>query len=113
VKSPVIPLYLFKNGVFSISNIVTFFIGMGMFGIIMYVPFFAQGVLGTSATVSGLIEMAMTIAMVAASAIAGALITKTGKYKLLAIVGLVIMAAGIFLNSLLHVDSTILRLILI
>jgi EmrB/QacA subfamily drug resistance transporter len=112
VKSPVIPLYLFKNGIFSISNIVTFFIGMGMFGIIMYVPFFAQGVLGTSATVSGLIEMAMTIAMVAASAIAGALITKTGKYKLLAIVGLVIMAAGIFLNSLLHVDSTILRLII-
>ncbi|WP_134701805.1 MDR family MFS transporter [Ammoniphilus sp. YIM 78166] len=99
VKSPIIPLDLFKNSVVSISNLVSFFLGMGMFGTIMYVPFYVQGVLGKSATTAGLVEMVMTISMVTCSALAGQLITKTGKYKLLGIVGIGIMATGIFLNS--------------
>ncbi len=107
VKSPIIPLGLFKNSVVSISNLVSFFLGMGMFGTIMYVPFYVQGVLGKSATTAGLVEMVMTIAMVICSAISGQLITKTGKYKLLGITGLGIMALGIFLNSTLEPDAAL------
>ena len=70
-----------------------------MFGTIMYVPFYVQGVLGRSATTAGLVEMVMTIAMVTCSAIAGQIITKTGKYKLMGIAGIGIMATGIFMNS--------------
>ncbi|WP_088102306.1 MDR family MFS transporter [Halalkalibacter urbisdiaboli] len=112
VENPVIPLHLFKNQVFTLSNIAGLFLGMGMFGVIMYTPFFVQGVLGRTATVSGLVEMAMTISMVILSTIGGQLITKTGKYKTIALVGLVLMALGLFLNSLLHPDSSLLRLIL-
>lgn len=112
VKSPVVPLDLFKNSVFTISNIVSFLIGMGMFAVIMYIPFFVQGVVGASATTSGLIEMAMTISMVVSSGIAGALITKTGKYKVIGLLGLVIMAVGVYLNSLLTVDSTLTQVII-
>ncbi|MBM7661918.1 EmrB/QacA subfamily drug resistance transporter [Bacillus mesophilus] len=112
VKSPVVPLFLFKNSVFTISNIVSFLIGIGMFSVIMYVPFFVQGVAGSSATTSGLVEMAMTIAMVVSSGTAGFLITKTGKYKIMAIVGLVIMAIGVYMNSQLTADSTLFNVII-
>ncbi|MCM3162122.1 MDR family MFS transporter [Metabacillus litoralis] len=112
VKSPVLPLYLFKNSVFSVSNIAGMLMGMGMFGTIMYVPFYVQGVQGESATVSGLVEMVMTISMVTSSIIVGNLITKTGKYKIFALLGLIIMAVGLVLNSTLEVESTLTRLIL-
>lgn len=106
VSSPIIPLDLFKNRVVAISNIVSFLLGMGMFGTIMYVPFYVQGVLGRSATTAGLVEMVMTISMVACSAIAGQFITKTGKYKALGLVGIAVMAIGIFLNSTLTVGAS-------
>ena len=111
VKSPVLPLFLFKNGVFSVSNIAGMLYGMGMFGTIMYVPFYVQGVQGRSATTSGLIEMVMTISMVSLSIITGNLITKTGKYKIFALLGLAVMATGLFLNSTLATDTAISRLI--
>ncbi|WP_078435450.1 MDR family MFS transporter [Metabacillus halosaccharovorans] len=112
VKSPVLPLYLFKNSVFTVSNIAGMLMGMGMFGTIMYVPFYVQGVQGESATVSGLVEMVMTIAMVSSSILVGNLITKTGKYKIFALLGLIIMAIGLIMNSTLQVESSLTRLIL-
>lgn len=111
-KSPVLPLYLFKNSVFTVSNIAGMLVGMGMFGTIMYVPFYVQGVQGHSATTSGLIEMVMTISMVTASAIAGNMITKTGKYKMIAILGLIVMAGGLVANSTLDVHSSLTKLII-
>ncbi|PMC40146.1 MFS transporter [Bacillus sp. UMB0899] len=112
VKSPVLPLYLFKNSVFTVSNVAGMLMGMGMFGTIMYVPFYVQGVQGESATVSGLVEMVMTISMVSSSILVGNLITKTGKYKIFALLGLIIMAVGLILNSTLEVESSLTRLIL-
>lgn len=112
VKNPIMPLHLFKGNVFTLSNVGGFLMGMGMFAVIMYTPFYVQGVLGYSATTSGVVEMIMTLSMVLSSTISGQLITKTGKYKIIAIVGLAIMATGLFLNSLLGVNSSLTRLIL-
>ncbi len=105
-KSPVLPLHLFRNNIFTLSNVVGFILGAGMFGAAMYIPFFIQGVIGRSATASGLIMMPMTLAMVLASTLGGQYITKTGKYKGLAIIGLAIMSAGMFLLSAMNQDST-------
>jgi len=105
-KSPVLPLHLFRNNIFTLSNVVGFILGAGMFGAAMYIPFFIQGVIGRSATASGLIMMPMTLAMVLASTLGGQYITKTGKYKGLAIIGLAIMSAGMFSLSAMNQDST-------
>jgi EmrB/QacA subfamily drug resistance transporter len=102
-KSPVLPLEMFKTKVFTVSNIIGFFLGAGMFGSIMYMPFFIQGVMGTSATKSGFVMMPMTLSMVAGSAISGQLITKTGKYKNLALLGLLIMISG--MTSMFFMDT--------
>lgn len=47
---PILDLSLFKNRVFSTTNILGFLLGLGMFGAIMFVPLFMQGVLGVSPT---------------------------------------------------------------
>lgn len=104
--SPVLPLFLFKNSVFSVSNLVGFMMGAGMFGAIMYMPFFVQGVIGTSATASGFVMMPMMISMVIASALGGRLITKTGKYKKMALGGLLVMAAGMLSMSFMNTETT-------
>ncbi|MCC2686625.1 MAG: yusP2, partial [Paenibacillaceae bacterium] len=106
-KSPVLPLKLFRSSVFTISNLAGFTMGAGMFGAIMYMPFFVQGVMGTSATLSGYVTMPMTLSLVAGSALGGQLISRTGKYKLLAIGGLVIMTVGMFTMSLMNTETGI------
>jgi EmrB/QacA subfamily drug resistance transporter len=105
-SNPVLPLHLFKNDIFTLSNVIGFILGAGMFGAIMYMPFFIQGVIGTSATKSGFVMMPMTLSMVFASAIGGQLITKTGKYKLIALLGLFIMGGGLASLSMMDTDTT-------
>ena len=98
-SSPVLPLGLFRNSIFTVSNTASFLLGAGMFGAIMYMPWFVQGVMGTSATMSGYVTMPMTLSLVLGSAVGGAITTRTGKYKLLALAGVVIMMAGMYLLS--------------
>lgn len=104
--SPILPLDLFKNSIFTISNIIGFVIGVSMFGGVMYVPYFIQGVLGYSATHSSFLTMSMTLGLVFASALGGQIISKTGKYKLQAIIGLCISAAGLYLLSTMSVETS-------
>lgn len=53
VKDPILPLTLFKNRVFSVSNVASFIINMAFLGVMMFLPLFMQTVLGISATNSG------------------------------------------------------------
>jgi EmrB/QacA subfamily drug resistance transporter len=106
VSSPVLPLEMFKNRVFTVSNIIGFFLGAGMFGSIMYMPFFIQGVMGTSATKSGFVMMPLTLAMVLGSTVSGQIVTKTGKYKKLAMLGLFIMASGMTSMHFMDTETT-------
>ena len=50
---PMMPLELFRNPVITVCSVCVFVLGMGMFGVIIYLPLFMQGVLGVSATQSG------------------------------------------------------------
>lgn len=99
VKSPVLPLSLFKSQMVSISNIVAFMISVGMFGALMYMPLYVQGVLGVSATYAGYVTMPMSISMFIMNSYTGNHITKTGKYKKTALLGLFIMTIGMLLMT--------------
>ena len=101
--SPVLPLSLFRNDIVTISNSIGFIMNAGMMGALIYLPFFVQGVKGISPTYSGYVTMPMSVVMVVFSAVIGRLITKTGKYKRYALIGMPIMIAGMlimaFMNS--------------
>lgn len=112
VKSPVLPMHLFRNSIFTVSNLAGFLLGAGMFGAIMYMPWFIQGVMGTSASLSGFITMPMMLSMVVASAVCGQITTKTGKYKGFALVGTITMGAGMYLLSFMNTDTTTLTVVI-
>ena len=67
----------------SASSIVAMMLmAMGMFGTILFIPLYIQGVIGTNATQSGTVLMPMMITMIASSVIVGQIIARTGRYKL-------------------------------
>ncbi len=103
---PILPLTLFHNKVFSASMAATLLSAMGMFGAIIYIPLFAQGVIGVSATNSGLILMPLMIGMVIYSIVSGQLISRTGKYKWLGAAGMLVSALGMYLLSRMSPETT-------
>ncbi len=98
-EDPVLPLTLFSNPIFSVSIAALFFVGIGMFGAIVFIPLYAQLVLGVDATHSGTIMTPLTLAFVAASVFSGQLTSRTGRYKAIAVAGLVVATAALFLMS--------------
>jgi EmrB/QacA subfamily drug resistance transporter len=103
---PILPLYLFKNSTFTISSIENFLATALIFSGIIYVPLFAQGVLGMSATNSGLIMIPMLISLTISANIAGQIISRTGKYKKLAIAEFLITGAGVILLATMNADTS-------
>ena len=103
---PILPLSLFNNSIFTISSIENFLASALIFAGIIYVPLFAQEILGMSATNAGLIMIPMLISLTIASNIAGQIISRTGKYKRLAVAEFVITGIGIILLATLNVNSS-------
>jgi MFS family permease len=103
---PIITPSLFNNSIFLISVIATFLVSAGMFVAILYLPLFAQGVLGESATNSGVVLTPMMVAFIFSSIVGGQLLSRTGRYKILAIFGFAVAAIGMFLLSRMAVTTT-------
>ena len=96
---PIMPLSMFQNRVFAVATLLTFLGGIGMFGAITFMPLFVQGALGASATNSGVITTPMMLGVVVASAIAGQLVARLGRYRLLVVAGALVLTAGMFLMT--------------
>lgn len=109
---PMLPLELFKNRVFSVAVSVTFLTGIGMFGAILFIPLFIQGVIGASATTSGNVLTPMMFSFIAGSVLAGQLITRTGRYKPFGTAGMVLVVAGMLLLSTMSPQTGYLRAII-
>jgi EmrB/QacA subfamily drug resistance transporter len=101
-KEPIIPLTLFKNHTFSVTSVMAFIIGAGMFGAIIMLPLYLQIVKGDSATSAGLKLIPFMIGIVTFSIVSGKLITKHGHYKRFPIIGLALMSTGLFMLSTLN-----------
>lgn len=105
-ENPLIPMSIFTNSVVTLSVVASFLIAVAMFGAIIYIPVFAQAVLGVSATNSGAILIPLNLAMVSASILMGLLITKIGRYKEVLIGGAAIMLVGYILLAQLNWQSS-------
>ncbi|MFI5281528.1 MAG: MDR family MFS transporter [Candidatus Dormibacterales bacterium] len=103
---PVLPLKLWKSSIFTFSNIAGMGVAMSMFGAIFFLPVFVQGVIGNSVTNSGAILVPMLVAMIFTSIGSGQLISRTGRYKALLLIGLVFMGAGFYLLARFDVNTT-------
>ena len=106
VEQPIVPVELFRIRTVAVANLAGFATGIGMFGTIMFVPLFVQGVLGGSATSSGLVLTPLMLAMMATSVGSGQIITRTGRYRWALVSGPIVMGAGFALLSMLDAGST-------
>jgi EmrB/QacA subfamily drug resistance transporter len=111
VAEPIIPLSLFSNSIVSVSVAAMICMSMGMFGTILFIPLFIQGVIGTNATQSGTVLMPMMITMILASIVSGQLISRTGRYKLPGVFGMAVMAIGLYLLSQMGPDTDYLTVV--
>ncbi len=103
---PIVSPALFRNSIFTVSVIASFLVSAGMFGAIMYIPLFLQGVVGQTATNSGAVLTPMMLGFMVSSVIGGQILSRTGRYKALALGGFAVAAVGMFLLSRMTVDAT-------
>ena len=106
VPEPVVPLRLFRTSIFTFANLGAFGMSMVMFGSIIYVPIYAQGVLAVNASTSGLITLPLMLGLVLVGLLAGITITRTGRYKELMLVGAVLLGVGVLLLARLSATSS-------
>jgi EmrB/QacA subfamily drug resistance transporter len=95
---PLIPFQLFRNRVVTVSVIAGFLAGVGMFGAISFVPLFAQGALGATATEAGSLLTPLLLSWVGMSIIGGRLLLRVG-FRPTCIVGFALMTFGFVLLS--------------
>ncbi len=103
---PILPLRLFKVPGFALVNLVIVLSAALLFGGIVYIPVFMQTVLGKSATNSGLLLLPLMAGIVIASIVSGQLTSRTGKTRIIGIVGLSIATIALYLLSRLTADTS-------
>lgn len=102
---PIMPMYLFKNRNFVLTLGASLALGVAMFGAVEYIPTYLQMALGVSATAAGLLMIPMMGVLLVVSIITGRLVSKTGRYKAYVTVGTAIVALGLFLLSLVDLET--------
>ncbi len=104
-KEPIVPLDLWKNRTYVSSILSTFFVSFGFFGAIIFLPRWFQVVRHETATASGYLIFPMLIGLIGSSIVAGALVSRTGRYKAIVVAGLLSMTVGITLMTQLQADT--------
>ena len=105
VAEPLIPLDLFKDRVQRAANVISLATGMVMFGVLSFMPLYAQGVLGVSATGAGSVLTPMMLGTIVGSQIGGRTVMKVG-FRVLTFSGLTLLLGGVLLLSTLGVGSS-------
>ena len=109
-KEPILPLRLFRNHTFSLTSLLGFIIGAGMFGAIVMLPLYLQVVKGNSATEAGLKLIPLMLGIVSMSIFSGKKISSSGRYKIFPIVGSAVMTIGLLLMSTLKENTSFITL---
>jgi EmrB/QacA subfamily drug resistance transporter len=108
----ILPMRMFRSSVFSVTNVVSLLVGAGMFGGLVVVPLYLQIVKGSSPTEAGLQLIPLMVGIILTSGISGKVMSRTGRYKRLPIVGTGLMIVAMLLFSTLHADSPVWRAML-
>ncbi|KRF33818.1 MFS transporter [Yonghaparkia sp. Soil809] len=106
-SEPVIPLRLFADRNFVLATVAGLLVSVAMFGAIGYLPTYFQMSVGASATEAGLLMIPMMASLLLTSIITGTMISRSGRYKRLPIVGTAILAGGLVGLSSVTVDTPV------
>ncbi|WP_328460562.1 MDR family MFS transporter [Streptomyces sp. NBC_00448] len=102
-----LPLRLFRSSTFSVASAQVTIIGMAMFGGMSVIPLYLQIVKGASPTKSGLLLLPMVAGLMLASLGSGQFVARTGRYKILPVVGSFLMVIGMGLMITIGADTAL------
>lgn len=102
---PILPLTMFKNRTFTLSVVASISVGVSMFGTSVFLAQYMQLARGANATQSGLMTIPMMAGLLIISTIAGAMISKRGKWKAIMVTGSILQLVGLFALSTIHYDT--------
>jgi EmrB/QacA subfamily drug resistance transporter len=106
VREPILPFDLLRNQTVASSVACMALVGAAMFGTISFVPLFVQGVIGTSATSSGIVLTPLMLGAVITSFLSGQLVSRTGRYRPNTLFGPVVLGIGMLLLADMGVGTT-------
>ena len=104
-EDPMIPLDLFRNRTFTVSVIATFLFVFGFSTLIIFLPLWFQVVQGASTTASGYLLLPFLFGLIFSSILAGQIVSRTGRYKVLIAGSMAVMGIGLALFSNLRADT--------
>jgi EmrB/QacA subfamily drug resistance transporter len=102
---PVIPLSLFRDSTFTISNVLAFVAGFVMLAFVTFLPLFLQIVNGSGITQSGLLLLPMMAGLVVGAGLSGIAISKSGHYKWYPVASLALIGLAAYLLSTMTPDT--------
>ena len=107
---PIVPLRLFGHRMFVAAVATGFLSGTAMFGALSFVPLFLQGVLGASATGTGLVLVPFVFGWVLMSIVSARLVLKIG-YRIVVLAGMVSLTLSFLLLARWNAELTMLSAI--
>lgn len=110
-KDPIIPFKLFRNPTVAVSVGAGFLGGIAMFGGISFIPLFAQGALGMTATKAGSLLTPLMLSWVSMSVVGGRLLLRIG-YRTITLIGFVVLTTGFVMLAMFGRTTDIYRLYL-
>ena len=104
-KDPMIPLDLFRNRTFTVSVVSSFFAVFGFSTLIIFLPLWFQIVQGASTTASGYLLFPFLFGLIFSSILAGQIVSRSGRYKYLLAIAMILMSIGLALFMNLRADT--------
>ena len=105
VADPIVPLGLFRVRAFTVSVGAMFLTAFGFFGAVIFLPRWFQSVEGASATESGYNILPLLAALIFSAILSGQIVARVGRYKLMMLGSLLLLAAGLYLMTGLRADT--------
>ncbi|HVD03539.1 MAG TPA: MDR family MFS transporter [Candidatus Dormibacteraeota bacterium] len=99
VAEPIVPLGLFRVRAYAASQIAMFLLSFAFFIGVIFLPRYFQAVRDISATASGYMLWPLLLGLMGTSVVAGLVISRTGKYKVLLLGSMVVATVGMLLMT--------------
>jgi len=109
---PILPLDLFRNRVFAADSVLSLLQLMVLVGLIIYLPLFLQGVLGESATSAGAVITPLSVSVVVGAMLASFVVSMLKRYRVVTIVGAIVMTIGVFLLTQMTISTSLLEAVI-
>lgn len=104
-SEPIVPLHLFRIRTLSLSTLASLFVGVAMFGATTFLSQYFQLARGDSPTKAGLMTLPMIGGLAVASTISGRIVSTTGRWKNILVLGAGVMTVGYGLLSIVRYDT--------